>query len=74
MFFYKVLELVGGGSVINGAYPFLLLQQTAVQYSILFLSRTVDKILQTCSVVKDSAAMAAATAGNCSSILLEEQE
>ena len=32
---------------------FLLLQQTAVQSSILFLSRTVDKILQTCSVVKD---------------------
>ena len=51
-------------------YTFLLLQQIAVQSSILFLSLTVDKILQTCSVVKDSAA----TAGNCSSILLEEQE
>ena len=35
---------------------FLLLQQTAVQSSILFLSRTVDKILQTSSVVKNSAA------------------
>ena len=53
---------------------FLLLQQTAVQSSILFLSRTVDKILQTSSVVKASAATAAATAGNYSSILLEEQE
>ena len=30
---------------------FLLLQQTAVQSSILFLYRTVDKILQTCLVV-----------------------
>ena len=39
-----------------------------------FLSSTVDKILQTCSVVKGSAATAAATAGKCSSILLEEQE
>ena len=31
---------------------FLWLQQTAVQSSILFLSRTVDTILQTCPVVK----------------------
>ena len=34
--------------------PFLLLQQTAVQSFILFLSRTVDRISQTCSVVKKS--------------------
>ena len=40
---------------------FLLFQQTAVQYTILFLFRTVDKILQTCSVVKNSAATAATT-------------
>ena len=36
--------------------PFLLLQQTAVQSSILILSRAVDRILQTYSVVKNSAA------------------
>ena len=35
---------------------FLLLQQTAVQSSILILSHAVDRILQTCSVVKNSAA------------------
>ena len=40
--------------------PFLLLQQTAVQSSILFLSRTIDMILQTCSVVKKSTPHAAA--------------
>ena len=38
------------------ASPFLLFQQTAVQSTILFLIRTVDKILQTCSLVKNSAA------------------
>ena len=63
--------------VFGQVKAFLLLQLTAVQSSILFMSRTVDKILQTCSVEKDSAATAAATAaapaGNCSSILLEEQ-
>jgi len=37
-------------------YSFLLFQQTAVQSTILFLIRTADKILQTCSVVKNSAA------------------
>ena len=35
---------------------FLLLKQTAVQSSILILSHAVDRILQTCSVVKNSAA------------------
>ena len=35
---------------------FLLFQQTAVQSTILFLIRTADKILQTYSVVKNSAA------------------
>ena len=35
---------------------FLLFQQTAVQSTILFLIPTADKILQTCSVVKNSAA------------------
>ena len=39
--------------------PFLLFQQTAVQSAILFLVRTVDKILQACSVVKNSASTAA---------------
>ena len=39
--------------------PFLLFQQTAVQSSILFLSRTVDKILQTCSVVNNLVATSA---------------
>ena len=34
----------------------LLFQQTAVQSAKLFLIRTVDKILQTCLVVKNSAA------------------
>jgi hypothetical protein len=38
------------------ATPFLLLQQTAVQSSILILSHTVNRILQTSSVVKNSAA------------------
>ena len=38
----------------------MLLQQKAVQSSILFLSRSVDKILQTCSVVKKSTPQAAA--------------
>ena len=37
-------------------WSFLLLQQTAVQSSILILSYAVDRILQTCSVVKNSAA------------------
>jgi hypothetical protein len=37
----------------------LLLQQTVVQSTILFLIRTVDKILQTCSVVKNQASTAA---------------
>ena len=41
---------------LGEVFPFLLLQQTAVQSSILFLSHTVDMILQTCSVVKKSAA------------------
>ena len=41
-------------------YTFLLLQQTAVQSSILFLSRTVDRISQTCLVVKKSTPQAAA--------------
>ena len=36
--------------------PFLLFQQTAVQSTILFLIRTVDEILRTYSVVKNSAA------------------
>ena len=40
----------------NQVTTFLLLQQTAVQSSILFLSCTVDKILQTSSVGKNSAA------------------
>ena len=35
---------------------FLLFQQTAVQSTILILIRTANKILQTCSVVKSSAA------------------
>ena len=41
---------------ISSADTFLLFQQTAVQSTILFLIRTDDMILQTCSVVKDSAA------------------
>jgi hypothetical protein len=40
----------------NELPTFLLLQQTAVQSSILIVSRTVDRILQTSSVVKNSAA------------------
>ena len=39
--------------VFGQVKAFLLHQQTAVQSSVLFLSRTVDKILQTCTVVKD---------------------
>ena len=39
---------------------FLLLQQTAVHSSILFLSHTVDRISQTCSVVKKSSPQDAA--------------
>ena len=35
--------------------PFLLFQKTAVQTTILFLFRLVDKILQTGSVVKNAA-------------------
>ena len=38
------------------APTFLLFQQTAVQSTIFFLIRTVDKILQTCSVLMNSAA------------------
>ena len=38
---------------------FLLLQKTAIQSSILFLSRTVDRISQTCLVVKKSTYKAA---------------
>ena len=72
--YYKMVNLKRVSFPSAGVKSFLLLQQTAVQSSTLFLSRTVDRILQTCSVVKDSAATAAATAGNCSSILLEEQE
>ena len=45
--------------VLSEDYSFLLFQQTAVQSTILFLIRTVDKILQTCSVVKNSAATGA---------------
>ena len=44
------------GPGVSEVAPFLLLQQTAVQSSILFPSGTVDEILQTCSVVKNSAA------------------
>ena len=43
----------------NVVETFLLFQQTADQSTILFLFRTFDKILQTCSVVKNSAATAA---------------
>ena len=45
--------------VVARVLTFLLFQQTAVQSAILFLIRTVDKILQTCSVVKNSASTAA---------------
>ena len=74
------LILIGGSNLPSDSWDsgsarvlaFLLPQQTAVQSPILFLSGTVDKIWQNCSVVKDSAS--AATAGNCCNILLEEQE
>ena len=41
--------------VVVGVSPFLLFQQTAVQSTILFLFRIVDKILQTSSVAENSA-------------------
>ena len=44
--------------IILYVLSFLLFQQ-AVQSTILFFIRTIDKILQTCSVVKNSASTAA---------------
>ena len=55
-----IIGLVHPVYPVHTVYPFLLLQQTAVQSSTLFLSRTVDRILQTCRVVKKSTPQAAA--------------
>ena len=48
--------LAKGGLLSIKVVLFFLFQQTAVQSTILFLICTVDKILQTGSVVNDSAA------------------
>ena len=52
-------SLVSSLFIVGKVISFLLFQQTAVQSTILFLLRIVDKILQTCSVVKNAAATAA---------------